>query len=141
VKRFGIKFLLISVFVALSYFLFINLSIQNYTAETMGPLEPFSRNVLSIVKGNYLGKEVPEKISEDKIIQLIKSRGQPFAGMTYFEKYDVAIYSKNKKIACVIWDPKTNRKLLEDVYSTKQPDSKAWEKELYGNDFTIGWNL
>lgn len=135
-KRFGFSSLLIIFIVAAS----INFSGCNQSnEEILGPVITFERLVLDITHANYIDKNIPAEINEDKIREIISLRKQKIHNMELLDKYDMKIISKNGCLACIVWDPKTNEKLIEDIRCTPEVDLKALGYKLYGNDFSLSW--
>ena len=112
-----------------------------YKDEDMAPLTTLSRTLLNVVKASLTGQSLPAEIGEDEIRAIVAARGRAMPALAQLDRFDMRIVSNGKRLAAVIWDPKSGRKLIEDLRCTSQVDTKAWRQEVYGSDLTLDWGL
>lgn len=112
-----------------------------YDEKDMGRLATFTRVVMDIVKSTYIEAKISLEIPEDKIRKIVIENNTDFEEIALLDLYDMKIVSDGEQIESVIWDPASNRKLIEDLRCTKKLDWAAWRTVTYGSDFTLNWSL
>ena len=114
---------------------------KTYDEKEMGGLATLSRVVMDIVSSEYIGKPVPQVISETQIRQIVTRVNTNLEELKLLDKYDMVIVSDGTQMGCVIWDPENGRKLIQDLRCTQKLDEPAWPQEVFGKDFTLSWAM
>jgi len=138
-RRFGFSAFVLSIFLFLASV--GGCDEQTYDEKDMGQLATLTRTVMDIVKSEYVGVEVPKKLSEPKIIEIVTRVNTNFSQLKLLDKYDMEIVSDGKHLGAVVWDPNNGRKLIQDLRCTKKLDKAAWRTSLYGNTFSLDWAI
>jgi len=113
-----------------------------YSDEQMGPLTTLSRVTMDAVWGMYVGETLPENLDEAQIKQVVAARGRPVEGLEEaLDTYDMRIVTHDRQMEAIFWDPKTTRKLHEDMRCTRFVDFKAWEVQASGSEPTLDWGI
>lgn len=114
-----------------------------YRADDMAKLSTLVRTTMSIVKGEYYGKTLPSRINEDEIIQIVRTQNsRHFKELEQLEgKVELMIVSDGTYMGAVIWDSGNNRKLIQDLQCTLKLDDPTYQREEFGNEFTLDWKI
>ena len=112
---------------------------KKYADSDIVPLTTLSRVMLDVVRVDYIGQEAPAMIDEESAKAIIEKRGRKMDALQQLDEYDMKIVSNGKKFGAVFWDPRNERKLIEDLRCTKKVDHKAWQEVIFGNEFTLKW--
>ena len=98
---------------------------------------------MSIVKGEYYGKTLPAQINEDEIILIVRTQNsQHFKELEQLDgEIELMIVSEGALMGAVIWDSGNNRKLIQDLQCTLKLDDPAYQREVFGNEFTLDWKI
>jgi len=137
-RRFGFSILIIF------FFIFTAAPSQcakHYDEKEMGEVSTFARVVMDIVYSKYIDKQIPLKISKDQIKEIVTKANTNIEELKILDKYDMVIVSNGTQIACVICDPGSGRKLLQDLRCTPKLDEATWRQEVFGCDFTLSWSI
>ena len=129
-RRYGfdgiVTILLIIVIVGCS--LFNRQPKKSYDEKEMARLATLTRTAMNIVI-----------LNETQIVEIVCRLNTNFAELKLLDRYDMVMVSNSKQLAAVAWDPKTDRKLLQDLRCTSQLDEATWREVVFGNDFSLGW--
>jgi hypothetical protein len=138
-QRFGFSLLLICFFIFSA--VPAGCAGKSYDEKEMGRLATFVRVVMDIVSSEYDDKPVPKLIKKEQLRKIIIKANTDFEELELLDKYGMIIVSDGKEMGAVVWDPKTNRKLIQDLRCTAKVDDPAWRKTVTGNDFTLDWGI
>jgi hypothetical protein len=137
-RRFGFSLLIIFVFFIIAA---PSSCTKSYDEKEMDYLFTFDTVVMNIVNSEYIGKQIPEKITKDQIEEIVIRRNGKMDELKYLDRYNMVIVSNGTQIGCVIWDPENERKLIQDLRCTPYPDERTWRKKVFGHDFTLSWSI
>jgi hypothetical protein len=107
----------------------------------MGRLFTFDRVVMDIVSSEYIGKPVPQLVSNTQIKEIVIRVNKDIDELKLLDKYDMIIVSNGTQIGCVICDPDNGRKLIQDLRCTPELDEATWRQKVFGCDFTLSWSI
>ena len=114
-----------------------------YREDDMARLSTLVRTTMSIVKGEYYGKTIPSQINEDEIIQIVRTQNRRhFKELEQLDgKIELFIVSDAAYMGAVISDTGNNRNLIQDLQCTLKLDDPAYQREVFGNEFTLDWKI
>lgn len=114
-----------------------------YHDEDMAKLSTMVRTTMSIVKGEYYGKTLPSKINEDGIIRIVRiQNSQNFKELEQLNgPIELLIVSNGTCLGAIVWDSRNNRKLIQDLQCTLKLDDPTYQREEFGNEFTLDWKI
>lgn len=109
----------------------------------MARLSTLVRTTMSIIKGNYYGSTIPSQISEDEIVQIVRTQNsRHFQELERLDgQIELRIVSDGTYMGAIIWDSGNNRKLIQDLQCTLKLDDPAYRREEFGNEFTLDWKI
>lgn len=129
-KHFAITVLVISAFII------VGCDEANcYEEKTMGELAMVAEDAMSVVEGEYDGKAQPARLDEGQIRETYAKAHLSFH--KGFDKADLAIVTDGEYLGVVVWDPKSGRKLIQDLNCTDVVDDQPWKNKVYGDQFTL----
>ena len=112
---------------------------KSYDEQEMAQLATLTRTLMNIVRTDFIDTPVPDTLNETHIVEIVRHLNTNFAELELLNRYDMVMFSNGKQLATVVWDPKTDRKLLQDLRCTSQLDEATWLEYVFGHDFTLGW--
>jgi hypothetical protein len=112
---------------------------ETYDEREMAQLATLTRTVMNIVRSDYIGKAFPAVLDETRIVATVTRLNTDFSELKLLDHYDMVMVSDGKHLAAVVWDPKTDRKLLQDLRCTSRLDEATWRESVLGHEFTLGW--
>lgn len=112
---------------------------ETYDEREMAQLATFTRTVMNIVRSDYIGKAFPAVLDETRIVATVSRLNPNFSELKLLDRYDMVMVSNGKHLAAVVWDPKTDRKLLQDLRCTSRIDEATWRETVLDHEFTLGW--
>ena len=114
----------------------------SYSEGEIGKLSTLVRTTLDITKGKYYGKTLPSQMNEDEIVQIILSERPHFKELELLEgEIELMFVSNGTDIGAIIWDSGNNRKLIQDLQCTRKLDDPTYQREEFGNTFTLDWKI
>lgn len=113
-----------------------------YHEVDMAKLSTLVRTTMSIVKGEYYGRTIPSRISEDDIVQMVRAQNsRHFKELEQIDgNINLEIVSNGSQIGAIVWDSNNNRKLIQDLQCTLILDDPAYQRKEFGNEFSLDWN-
>jgi len=114
---------------------------KSYDEKEMGGLATLARVVMDIVSSEYIDKPVPQSLTKTQIKEIVTRVNKNFEELKLLDKYDMVIVSNGTQIGCVIWDPETKRKLIQDLRCTPKLDEPTWREAVFGTDLTLSWAI
>ncbi len=113
---------------------------KEYDKDEMAKLATLTKTCMNIVKGQYYKKPIPEQMSEEEVVSIVKARNAQFDELEQLDgKIDLILYSDTNHVGAVVWDTGNERKLIQELQCTIELDDPAWEREEYGSSFTLKW--
>jgi len=112
---------------------------KSYDEKEMTRLATLTRTVMNIVRTDFIDTPFPATLNETQIVEIVRRLNTNFAELKLLDRYDMVMVSNGKQLAAVAWDPKTDRKLLQDLRCTSQLDEATWREFVFDHDFTLGW--
>lgn len=95
---------------------------KSYDEQEMAQLATLTRTVMNIVRTDFIAKPFLATLNETQIVEIVRRLNTNFAELNLLDRYDIAMFSNDKQLAAVAWDPKTDRKLLQDLRCTSKLD-------------------
>lgn len=115
---------------------------NRHTEKEIGQLATLTRTVMNIVFSEYIeSPKIPRRISEGEIRNIISKVNTEFDQLKFLDQYEMEIVSDDTHIAAIMWDPKSNRKILQDLRCTSILDEESWRHNYTGNEFTLDWKI
>ncbi|MCR4345967.1 MAG: hypothetical protein NUV55_01985 [Sulfuricaulis sp.] len=114
-----------------------------YHEDDMARLSTMVRTTMSIVKGKFYEKTMPYQINEDKIVEIVRNENsRHFKELNQLDgRIELMIVSDGTYMGAIIWDSDNNRKLIQDLQCTLKLDDPTWQREEFGNEFTLDWKI
>lgn len=140
-RRSGLKgiatFILVIVMASCSWF--AGQAKNTYDEHEMAQLATLTRTVMNIVRSDFIGTAFPASLDETQIVETVRRLNTDFSELKLLDRYDMVMVSNGKQLAAVAWDPKTDRRLLQDLRCTSRLDEATWREVVFGHVFTLGW--
>jgi hypothetical protein len=140
-QRFGLNVLI--VFVVIFVGTGASCAGKIYHEDDMARFATMVRTTMSIVKGKFYEKTIPYQINEDEIIEIVRSdNSRHFKELKQLDgRIELMIVSDGTHMGAIIWDSDNNRKLIQDLQCTLKLDDPTWQREEFGNEFTLDWKI